>query len=471
MTRVLWSAVMGVAAIFLIPLQSEGACLDPDIAVFYGNGIRTTAAAAELDRAVLEQFLNHDLPDSGQPPCVITVLRAYNRTERDAADLFESAQQEMGTHVTLFVKVLSWYLSDVSLSEFLAAKISGINYPAYVSAHDGDLDRHLKAYRKILDGGGRIIVVAHSQGNLFANEAYLQLLQEYGSGLVNRMRIVAVATPAGDVAGIPFVFPGPHTTLKEDFIHHVPGALDSNTAAFPEGSCGLPWDCHAFVSSYLGATGADARKRILEKVRDAFLDRLPVYSYLSHSGEVMREGELLMGATCTGCFFSVGIYFQPTSNYQNLSSMKFMISSQGTPTDGVVLKVYQATDGTAIGQPRRGQLIASSAVRDSSSINHEPNWYNNCQSIQITNADLTDDCFTATFTLPSPMSLSPEQKYLLLFERTGAFDPLSYYLLSGRSSIGFPTDPENAQVRCDDGGDCEVRNFGAPVYTIWKAQP
>jgi hypothetical protein len=257
-------------AALLVPWQASAQCLAPDIVVFYGNGIRTTAADAELDREAFEAFLNRNLAAAGQPQCDTPVWRAPNQTNGLVADLLESAQQKLNASPTLFAQVLSWVVSNESIGKFLAEKIAGIDYQTYVSSHADDLAAHLNSYRNVLNSGGRIIVVAHSQGNLFANEAYLTLLQEYGTSLAQRMRIVAVATPASTVAGLPLVGAGPHTTLQEDFIHLVPGALGFNTAAFPAGSCGLPWDCHAFVGSYLDVTGAVARARILQKIREAF---------------------------------------------------------------------------------------------------------------------------------------------------------------------------------------------------------
>ncbi len=197
-----------------------------------------------------------------------------------------------------------------------------------------------------------------------------------------------------------------------------------------------------------------------------------IYSYLHHSDQVVREGEPFDGQTCNGCFFSVGMYFRPASPYQDVNAMTFMISRQGSPTDGVAVRVYEAMDNPITGQLGRGTLLARSNAVDSSSINQEPDWYNSCHSFEIANAEITEDCFTATFLFSSAVTFSPTERYLVLLERTGSPLPLfNYFILSGRSSFDFPRDPENAQVRCEQDGDCEIRNNGAPVYTVWKTQP
>ena len=273
MKRNVYSAVIALTILLSTPWLSDGACLAPDVVVFFGNGILTGPDDYEKNRSELQEFLNKKLPEVGQPPCQILVQRAINRTEGVVTDLWESAKQSFP--LTLFTNVLSWAISDRNVGAFIVSKILDLNHQGYVSTHDEDLQSHLRSYRQVLNAAGRVLVVAHSQGNLFANEAYDRLLQEYGPTLATRMKIIAVATPDDRVAGTVFVPPGPHTTLLEDFIHLVPGALGPNTGTFPPppdpDGCLLPWDCHALIGSYLDSQkGAFTRARILQKVRGAF---------------------------------------------------------------------------------------------------------------------------------------------------------------------------------------------------------
>lgn len=50
-----------------IPGISLAACLEPDVLVFYANGIRATAVEADEDRLALQKFLNRGLAEVGHP--------------------------------------------------------------------------------------------------------------------------------------------------------------------------------------------------------------------------------------------------------------------------------------------------------------------------------------------------------------------------------------------------------------------
>jgi hypothetical protein len=91
-------------------------------------------------------------------------------------------------------------------------------YESYVSTNsssyvlDEDVARHLALFRPILASpANRLLVVAHSQGNLYANQERRILLLEGVSP--EQFTIVAVASPDGVVEG-----GGPRTTLYEDGI-------------------------------------------------------------------------------------------------------------------------------------------------------------------------------------------------------------------------------------------------------------
>jgi hypothetical protein len=115
------------------------------------------------------------------------------------------------------------------------------------------LESHLALYRTALAGGHKLVVVAHSQGNYYANAAFNQLDTERQINQ-NNFRIVSVATPADRVAGN-----GPYFTQEGDAITAVPGHLKANTKN--SWSCGIfDINCHRFAPdpeltddrSYLG---------------------------------------------------------------------------------------------------------------------------------------------------------------------------------------------------------------------------
>ena len=138
-----------------------------------------------------------------------------------------------------------------------------------------DLQTQVGTYRSSLGTSDRVVIVAHSQGNLFANEAF-GVLTTGADGLAavpgTRLPIIAVATPQLFVAGRSLFGLG-HTTLYGDGILGVPTALRANTdidgtPCMPlpgrEQEPGLnPWTCHSFLDSYLA--GVISRRRIINQ--------------------------------------------------------------------------------------------------------------------------------------------------------------------------------------------------------------
>lgn len=126
----------------------------------------------------------------------------------------------------------------------------------------GVRDSFIAQYRSEIAAGNKVVSLAHSQGNFYANEVY-RVLYEGEQPLETRsVGVVGVATPASEVGG-----DGPYTTLERDIILLVrkfePAQLPANIAA---GECAgegeLLVRCHAFVESYLGFEAT--RGKILE---------------------------------------------------------------------------------------------------------------------------------------------------------------------------------------------------------------
>lgn len=103
-----------------------------------------------------------------------------------------------------------------------------------------------------------MILVAHSQGNLYGNIAYFGIDPQYP----DRFGMVSVANPDDYVAD-----GGPYTTIEEDIIiGSLPTALDSNVDNFSNTYIN-PFDLsgHNFIKSYM-FSGHDAEKQILEDI-------------------------------------------------------------------------------------------------------------------------------------------------------------------------------------------------------------
>lgn len=236
--------------------------------LYFANGINTPIPADAKDGL----YALADALDSQGPipsACLETNI-AYNSSNGQLLDLFQSYQQFFADNTSQLWRWLSgldplpdWFqqqLSDLSRE---------INVGSYVD--DTDLQSHVQNYfDDIINRHRKVIIVAHSQGNFYANEAYNILTTGTAPVAASRLSVVAVATPAGIVAGN-----GPYTTLQGDLILIVPGSLPANTE--PDGTPCVPPlltpACHAFVGSYL--TGTASRPRIVTHVESAIPPNVP----------------------------------------------------------------------------------------------------------------------------------------------------------------------------------------------------
>jgi hypothetical protein len=125
---------------------------------------------------------------------------------------------------------------------------------------------HLARYKREINAKGRrVILVPHSQGNLYANEEYATLSENERTD----MRIVATSTPSSFVPG-----DGPYTSVKEDklasTIFAFTGALPTNLLNGTTQCSGSladvnRWTCHGFKEEYL-ADGKPSRAKIVQDI-------------------------------------------------------------------------------------------------------------------------------------------------------------------------------------------------------------
>jgi hypothetical protein len=117
---------------------------------------------------------------------------------------------------------------------------------------------NVRSYRAELALTNKVILVAHSNGNVYAAEAYGRLTPAERLSV----GVVAVATLLGSVPG-----DGPYVTLVEDtFVATFPGALRPNITN-TGGFCPEFIGCHAFVAFYMN--GAASGPRIVQDVADS----------------------------------------------------------------------------------------------------------------------------------------------------------------------------------------------------------
>lgn len=122
------------------------------------------------------------------------------------------------------------------------------------------VDANVRQYRAELALMNKVVLVAHSNGNVYAEEGYGRLTPAERTSV----GVVAVATLLGAVPG-----DGPHVTLVEDtFVALFPGALSANTTN-TGGFCPQGFGCHAFVDFYLDGQVSGAK--IVQDASDTIL--------------------------------------------------------------------------------------------------------------------------------------------------------------------------------------------------------
>lgn len=266
------SVIAGVLVI-CFPHVCRADCPPVNSQIYFLNGINSTP---EGGAAALQATLNNDLPAAGAAACDVRVDPLTNRSFGVLADLCESALQlQLVNSTSDCLDAINGLLPNsprnAAIVQYAIQYTAGSpDITQILSQYQNDLTLQVQTIRQALDSdpSRQIVIVSHSQGNLFANDALLKLLQLRGPSVLGSVAIVSAATPAGDVIG--GGIPQPYVTLEEDFIHDVPGALPANATDISSTPCDEslnPFRCHDFVATYL--VTPLTKPRIVRRVRNA----------------------------------------------------------------------------------------------------------------------------------------------------------------------------------------------------------
>ncbi|KKO19635.1 MAG: hypothetical protein L3J18_09720 [Candidatus Brocadia sp.] len=237
-------------------VHGENERCQPEVVVFFGNGVWNDVEDADESRELLVNRLNAHVSGTSLEG-TITYGLAYNPSEGYLADLIETFEQALQTNYSQF-----WnYLADWdTMPDFLQNRIIAIakEVDAAVVSANPSVQEHIALYNQHLQDGKMVVLVAHSQGNLYGNIAYRGINQQYIDGF----GIVSVANPDSSVAA-----GGPYTTIDEDLIiGSIPSALSPNLDNFfGPLNWGDIWGGHNFIKSYM-APGHKAEAKILNDV-------------------------------------------------------------------------------------------------------------------------------------------------------------------------------------------------------------
>jgi hypothetical protein len=226
------------------PALAQQTCAPPqETVIFFGNGVNAEDYEAKESLKLLRTQLTDTY--NGQK---LSYDLAYNSTYTLWLDLPQSALQ-LGVQ---FDSSIAQWLSDtrLALKWFTDWYQTVLSYVPVVIAND--VVKHVQSYKSAIAQGKKVLVVSHSQGNFYVNEAKKLLALELTPAQMQNFAIFGVAVPADNVGGAP----GPYYTNHRDFIYQVvPGSLPANwTLKRADGSSADnlgALDAHFFNPTYL----------------------------------------------------------------------------------------------------------------------------------------------------------------------------------------------------------------------------
>jgi len=211
--------------------------------VFYGNGMFNSENTATKSYKYFEGKLR---VEGGLPEDEWIFDLSYNHDER-LFPIFQVFRQRQGESASTFWR----WINGLSLApDWFREKALELASRGDLNqmVGDADLRRHVQRYKTVLMEGSRVLVVGHSQGNLYANSAYTILANDSDDLPMEAFGLVAVATPSSLVAG-----GGPHITRTDDLVidavrFFYSGTLRGNVT---NDNTDSDWKHHSFIDSYL----------------------------------------------------------------------------------------------------------------------------------------------------------------------------------------------------------------------------
>lgn len=271
-------------------------CPSGGTTIFFGNGILTTLSRANQIKHAMQQQIDASLDfyDANRDRSCIQYKLAYDSKFVDTGGRIAD-----GTNIVaqLIVAAVQLHLTDYSTAvpavfppgatlallpnAWSALAQQYVNAEQEIAAPlQPDLTKQVKSYQAELDDGNNVVIVAHSQGALYANSAFGLLSVPNNKNVT----IIGVASPADHVAGSTY-----HVTLFNDIIlltpllgqpQPLPASLaNENTpdrcdSAFDVSS---RFRCHDFMLSYM--TGNNSGQAITDRVT------CQIYPTLSYHSE------------------------------------------------------------------------------------------------------------------------------------------------------------------------------------------
>ena len=252
----------------------------PNLSLYFGNGMFNSKKDARDSIRKLRSLTNGQLPAYD-----VNYKMSYNHNENPIEQILEVVQQKL---LEDYSSILLW-LSGIEeapdwFQEALEDTVAGYQALSYI--FDGDLQRHVADYTQDITSCRKVLLVAHSQGNFYGNEAWRYVYQNAVDNLpfsrLKLMGMVSVATPSSQV-GEPLAYEGDlaaitrHLTLTDDLVINALrsynfGPLPANLTNDSESD---DWMNHSFSGTYL--SGSPSRGVLQSQVREVAysLETLP----------------------------------------------------------------------------------------------------------------------------------------------------------------------------------------------------
>ncbi len=243
-----------IVLVFGISILGANAVNECKSDLYYANGIMMKYSEKDA-RLMWQQEAKKLLSPYQEYKSIEKIDIAYNISQGFLDDLLEALEQMMDNEWgwTDFTAFFTVFLTDHNIQEDWVPHIK-------------DLAKQVAAYKESIQNGHGVIVIAHSQGNYYTNEAYEKLdtwMQSY-------FHMMGVATPANHVAGYaPGDTTAPYVKFHNDFINIIVSSLSANRDdtrhhGFPS------IDAHDFYESYLKepTTRSDIQQFIVKQIQE-----------------------------------------------------------------------------------------------------------------------------------------------------------------------------------------------------------
>jgi hypothetical protein len=241
---------------FLFCASETFACEGAGTVIYFGNGMFNSMNDVQDSIVELKRLDVHSLETN---PSRIQYKAALNLSETDLDNILSVINERVEGDLDYFWDALD---GIIPMPEWLKVPIQ----KAILSEiHSDTLSTMLTQYENDIASAHKIVLVSHSQGNFYAEEAEKQLLLAYSTSLTHDFGFgnVRVATPTQTH------FQYPYFTFADDFIINlVRMILSVPEANLFSGGAGpgpeLDPHGHSFVDAYLASP--DARAKISEAI-------------------------------------------------------------------------------------------------------------------------------------------------------------------------------------------------------------